>query len=144
MISHEELLKMWEADAPIDKSNLDRESVDIPKLHHKYLSILMEIKSKKIAFNHKLENIKKEKELYYSGQSTADVYKDKPFDTRLKTKAGIEKHVNTDPEVVTILQKIEYMDVLLEGVNHIMTQIQWRNSSIKSAIDWIKFTSGEL
>lgn len=144
MISHEELLKMWEADAPIDKSNLDRESVDIPKLHHKYLSILMEIKTKKIAFNHKLENIKKEKELYYSGQSTADVYKDKPFDTRLKTKAGIEKHVNTDPEVVTILQKIEYMDVLLEGVNHIMTQIQWRNSSIKSAIDWIRFTSGEL
>lgn len=144
MISHEELLKMWSEDAPIDKSNLDRESVDIPKLHHKYLSILMEIKSKKIAFNHKLENIKKEKELYYSGQSTADVYKDKPFDTRLKTKAGIEKHVNTDPEVVTILQKIEYMDVLLEGVNHIMTQIQWRNSSIKSAIDWIRFTSGEL
>lgn len=144
MISHEQLLEMWEADAPIDKSNLDRESVDIPKLHHKYLSILMEIKSKKIAFNHKLENIKKEKELYYSGQATADVYKDKPFDTRLKTKAGIEKHINTDPEVVTILQKIEYMDVLLEGVNHIMTQIQWRNSSIKSAIDWIRFTSGEL
>jgi len=144
MISHETLLEMWEADAPIDKSNLDRESVDIPKLHHKYLSILMEIKSKKIAFNHKLENIKKEKELYYSGQSTADVYKDKPFDTRLKTKAGIEKHVNTDPEVVTILQKIEYMDVLLEGVNHIMESIKWRNQNIKSTIDWVRFTSGEL
>ena len=144
MITHEELLSMWEQDSPIDKMNLDQAAVDIPKLHHKYLTVLMDIKSKKIAFVHKLDDLKKEKELYYSGQATSDVYKEKPFDLRLKTKSGVEKHVNTDPEVIKLSQRIEYMDVLIEGVNHIMTQIQWRNSSIKSAIDWSKFTSGEL
>ena len=143
-MTHEELLSSWEADAPIDKMNLDSAATDIPKLHHKYLSILMDIKSKKIAFTHRLEDLRKEKELYYSGQSTADVYKEKPFDLKLKTKGGIEKHVNTDPEVVGLLQKLEYMDVLIEGVNHILTQIQWRNSSIKAAIDWSRFTSGSL
>ena len=144
MMTHEELLGMWEADAPIDKINLDTAAVDIPKLHHKYLSILMDIKSKKIAFTHRLEELRKDKELYYSGQATSDVYKDKPFDLKLKTKGGIEKHVNTDPEVIGLLQKLEYMDVLIEGVNHILTQIQWRNSSIKSAIDWARFQSGGL
>jgi len=143
-MTHEELLGMWEADAPIDKINLDTAAVDIPKLHHKYLSILMDIKSKKIAFTHRLEELRKDKELYYSGQATSDVYKDKPFDLKLKTKGGIEKHVNTDPEVIGLLQKLEYMDVLIEGVNHILTQIQWRNSSIKSAIDWARFQSGGL
>ena len=144
MMTHEELLEMWEADAPIDKHNLDEESVKIPKLHHKYLRVLMEFKSKKIAFQHKLEETKKDKELYYSGQATADVYKERPFDLKLKTKGGIEKHVNTDAEVVALLQKIEYMDVMIEGVQHIMTQIQWRNQHVRSAIDWNRFTSGSL
>lgn len=144
MMTHDELLDMWETDAPIDKSKLDDASTDIPVLHHKYLRMLMDIKSKKIAFNHKLEDLRKEKELYYSGQATADVYKEKPFDTRLKTKSGVEKHVNTDPEVVQLLQRIEYMDILIEGLNHILEQIKWRNSMVKSSIDWIRFTSGEL
>ena len=104
----------------------------------------MDLKTKKIAYSHKLESIRKDKELYYTGQATSDEYKDKPFDLKLKTKSGIEKHINTDPEVVKLLQRIEYMDILLEGVSHILDQIKWRNQSIRSAIDWIKFTSGEL
>jgi len=144
MITHEQLLSMWEEDAGIDKVNLDREATNIPKLHHKYLTILLDIRAKKIAYNHKLEELKKEKELYYSGQANPDDYKEKPFDLKLKTKAGVEKHVNTDPEVVDLLKKIEYMDILLEGANHILEQIKWRNGSIKSAIDWARFTSGSL
>ena len=143
-MTHEQLLSMWEQDAGIDKTRLDDEAVNIPNLHHKYLRILMDTKSKRIAFIHRLETLKKDKELYYSGQATADVYKEKPFDLKLKTKGGIEKHVNTDPEVINMLQKIEYFDVLIQGIEHIMTQIQWRNSTIKSAIDFMRFTSGEL
>ena len=143
-MTHEQLLSMWEQDAGIDKTRLDDEAVNIPNLHHKYLRILMDTKSKRIAFVHKLETLKKDKELYYSGQATSDVYKEKPFDLKLKTKGGIEKHVNTDPEVINMQQKIEYYDVMIQGVEHIMTQIQWRNSTIKSAIDFMKFTSGEL
>ena len=109
MLTHDELLKLWEEDAAIDKTNLDAASVDVPKLHHKYLSMLMELKAKKIAIFHKLDTLKKDKELYYSGQATAEEYKEKPFDLKLKTKSGIEKHVNTDPEVVALEQRIEYI-----------------------------------
>ena len=144
MITHNQLLEMWEEDVNIDKHRLDDESLNIPKLHHKYLALLMDIKSKRIAFNHQLEDIKREKELYYSGQATAAVYKEKPFDTKLKTKAGIEKHVNTDHEVVKLEEKIEYMNILIEGVNHILENVKWRNQNIKSAIDWSRFQSGEL
>lgn len=143
-LTHSKLLEMWEEDAGIDKTVLDDEAVSIPKLHHKYLSLLMNTKAKKIALTHQLEDVKKDKELYYSGQATADQYKEKPFDLKLKTKGGIDKHVNTDPEVVKILQRIEYMDILIEGLGHIMTQIQWRNQHIKNALDWTKFTSGSL
>ena len=61
MITHEQLLAMWEEDAVIERTQLDRESLAIPKLHHKYLQILMDIRSKKVAFTHQLETLKKEK-----------------------------------------------------------------------------------
>ena len=144
VMTHDELLALWDKDTEIDKTSLDDESLAIPKLHHKYLTLYLKIKTNKIAYEHKLEALRKDKELYYSGQATSDVYKDKPFDTRLKTKAGIQKHVDTDPEVVVLLQKLEYANVLLEGLNHILQQIQWRNQHIKSAIDWIKFQSGGI
>ena len=144
MLTHEQLLSMWEEDAPIDKTELDSAAVNAPKLNHKYLSQLMDLKAKKIALSHKLESIKKDKELYYSGQATADIYKEMPFDLKLKTKAGVEKHVNTDPEVTQLEQRIEYINILLEGLNHILEQIKWRNQSIKNAIDWARFTSGSL
>ena len=143
-MTHDELLELWEQDAGFDKTRLDDEALSIPKLHHKYLSIYMKFKTRKVALDHQLEDLRKEKELYYSGQATADVYKSKPFDTKLKTKSGVDKHVNTDPEVVKILQKIEYNSILLEGCTHILEQIKWRGQSIKSAIDWARFTSGEL
>ncbi|MCG7944945.1 MAG: recombination mediator protein UvsY [Candidatus Thiodiazotropha taylori] len=143
-MTHDELLALWDKDTEIDKTSLDDESLAIPKLHHKYLTIYLKIKANKIAYEHKLEILRKDKELYYSGQATSDIYKDKPFDIRLKTKAGVQKHVDTDPEVVVLLQKLEYMNVLLEGLNHILQQIQWRNQHIKSAIDWIKFQSGGI
>ena len=142
--THDELLQEWEKDCDIDKAQLDKESLHVPKLHHKYLSILMDIKSRKIALNHRLESLRKDKELYYSGQATASAYKDQPFDLKLKTKSGVEKHVNTDPEVVAILEKLEYMEVLQEGVIHILEQIKWRGNTIKNAIDWARFTSGSL
>jgi hypothetical protein len=143
-MTHEDLLLLWEKDAEIDRHKLDDESLHVPKLHHKYLSIYLDIKSKKIALIHRLENLKKEKELYYSGQATSDVYKEQPFDLKLKTKSGVEKHVNTDPEVNKLIQRIEYMDVMIDGVQHIMDQIKWRSSSIKNAIDYLRFTSGGL
>jgi len=141
-LTHEQLLSEWEKDAEIDKHHLDDVSSNVPSLHHKYLSIYLDLKARKIAFTHKLESIRKDKELYYSGQATSDAYKERPFDLKLKTKSGIEKHVNTDPEVIQLLQRIEYMDVLIEGTNHILTQIQWRNQHIKNALDHMKFVSG--
>ena len=143
-MTHDELLELWEQDAGFDKTRLDDEALSIPKLHHKYLSFYMKFKSRKVALDSMLEEAKRDKELYYTGQATADKYKEKPFDLKLKTKSGIEKHVNTDPEVQKLLQKIDYNSILLEGCQHILEQIKWRGQSIRSAIDWTRFTSGEL
>ena len=40
MITHEQLLDLWEKDAEIDKNNLDTTAASVPKLHHKYLKLV--------------------------------------------------------------------------------------------------------
>lgn len=135
---------MWESDSSVDRHNLDREALNTAKLHHKYLSIYMDIKARRILLLKKFDVLRRDKESYYQGHATADIYKDKPFDVKVKTKAGIERYVSADPEIQDIQSKIEYADMLIEGVMFIMEQIKWRGHQIKNAIDWARFQSGGM
>jgi hypothetical protein len=144
MITHEQLLELWEQDSTIDRHNLDKEALHVAKLHHKYLTHYMEVKARRIALIARLDVLRRDKEQYYSGQSTADKYKDAPFDTKIRTKAGIERYVNADPEFQACGAKIEYADLLLEGISHILESIKWRSQAVKNAIEWAKFQSGAL
>lgn len=142
MLTHEELLQTWEQDAAMDKHQLDGEALNVAKLHSKYLKIFMDVKARRIALVSRQEVLLRDKTAYYGGQATSDKYKDKPFDTKVRTKAEIGRYVDADPEVQEVQQKIVYCDMMLEGLSFIMDSIKWRNQSIKNAIDWARFTSG--
>ena len=133
---------MWEKDAHIDKHQLDNSAAEVPKLHHRYLAIHLDVRARRIALISRLEVLTRDKTAYYGGQATADKYKEKPFDLKVRTKAEISRYVDADPEVQSVQQKIEYADLLLEGTTHILDSIKWRNQSIKNAVDWARFTSG--
>ena len=143
MMTHEQLLEMWQTDAGINKTTLDDEALNIPKLHHKYLQILMEIRSKKIAYQHKLEDLKKDKELYYSGQAEADVYKEKPFDLKI-LKPDVDKYLESDDEYVLKKTKVDYLETIVNYLDQVLRQIQNRTFQIKNAIEWKRFTSGAI
>lgn len=142
MLTHEELLTEWEEDSVIDKHQLDNAATTVPKLHHKYLKYYMEIKARRIALVSKLDVLIKDKSAYYGGQATADKYKEKPFDIKIRTKIEIQRYVDADPEIQAVQQKIEYSDLMLQGVEFILESIKWRNQSIKNAIEWARFTAG--
>lgn len=143
-MKHDELLKMWEEDSKIDNVDLNKTSHSIPKLHSKYLKILIDAKASKIAIGHKIESTKKDLELYYSGQAPASVYKAKPFPTVLKTKSAIEQHVNTDPSIIQLRDKLEYLDVIIECCEFIMKQIFQMSFVIKNMIEFMRFREGTL
>ena len=143
-MKHDELLDMWEKDCKIDEQYLNTSSSDIPKLHSKYLRILIEAKARKMALLHKIEEVRKELEIYYSGQASAEVYKQRPFPLQLKTKSAIEQHVNTDPKMVGLLEKIEYQDVIVECTEFIMKQIHQQSFIIKNMIEFMRFREGSI
>ena len=59
---------MIEQDMKIDSTSLDRESLNVPQLHNKYLCILMDEKLISKKFESDLAVLKKNKWLYYSGK----------------------------------------------------------------------------
>jgi len=142
MLTHEELSALWEKDAHIDKHQLDMEAIRIPLLHQKYLDHYLQVRARRIALESRLEVLQRDKSAYYAGQATSDKYKDKPFDLKVRTKAEIMRYVEADEDVQAITQKIQYCDLLIEGLNFILESIKWRNQSIKNAISWAQFTAG--
>ena len=142
IMKHDFLLSEWEKDSEINDIDLNKSSKNIPKIHAKYLGILANHKAMRISLNHKDESLRKDLEIYYSGQATADVYKKKPFDLKLKSKAAIDKHVSTDPQIISIRNKLEYIDVIIEATEYILKQISQQNFVIKNIIDFEKFRNG--
>ena len=141
-LKHEEILDHWEKDCVIDINDLSKSSVSVPKLHGKYLRMLIDCKTRKISIGHRIEQKKKDLEIYYSGQATAAVYKARPFPTKLKTQAAIQQHVSTDPSLIGLRDKIEYINVMIESLEYIMKQITNMNFTIKNILEWEKLRNG--
>ena len=72
MLTLENILEEWQKDCQIDENNLDVSSIEIAKLHAKYLEMLSitKLKLKKTELNQKI--LLKEKWLYYNGKLTED------------------------------------------------------------------------
>ncbi len=96
----EELLELWRQDCDIDRTEPDRELLNIPKLHSKYLNILSRhrLLSKESEF--KYNKMKKVKWEYYTGKLDDDDLKERgwePFPFVLKSE--INTYLDSDEDL---------------------------------------------
>jgi hypothetical protein len=135
---------MVEKDMPIDETCLDKESLNIPRLHNKYLNILQDEKlvlhKYKIDF-FKLQKIKWE---YYNGKLDEETLREKgwePFQLRI-LKQDLDLYMNSDDDLVAANskvhlqeEKVNYLESIIKGLNN-------RQYHIRDAITWRKFING--
>ena len=139
----EELQQSVDKDFKLDDTELDTESTKIPLLHNKYLqhynkfSLLL----KKAEYEHKV--MQRQKWEYYTGKAPQQVYAEKPFNLKI-LKTDIDKYMESDPELVKLKQKVEYVSTVIDFLESTIKQISNRGFQIKNAIDWRKFTSGAI
>ena len=136
-----EIENLWEEDSKVDPDNLHLESIKIPSLHAKYHQIHNNISLLKKIEENKLATLEKEKWLYYSGKSSPEVYKEKPFDHRVM-KQDLDKYLRSDEDIVKVITKIQYFQLMLNYLESILKTLHNRTFVIKNAIDWSKFVSG--
>ena len=136
MITLNEIQEMWEDDCKLDELNLGQESTKIPELHAKYLNMLttfkLQLRKNKSNFRGELtqEELNKLGWEQYLGNA--------PLNNQMN------EYLDSDPDVIKMNDKVEYIEACLTQLDYIMRSINSRSFDIKNAIEWSKFTSGVL
>jgi len=141
------ILDMWSSDSVIGQTSLDESSRQTPILHAKYLELLSlaKLKVKKAEQDQKV--LLKDKWLYYNGKMDQDQIVDKgwkpdPFDGLKILKGEMDYYYDSDPEIQQSVEKIEYLKTIIDTLNEIMNNINWRHQTISNMIKWRIFESG--
>ena len=140
----ESLRTMVQSDLKIDESNLHTESIKTPQLHNKYLVFYQnsKLELEKLELEEKI--LKKDKWLYYTGkigQDDLESYGWEPFDYNI-LKTDVPMFIDADKDIQKIRAKNSLQRMLVDYLENVIKIITGRQWSIKSAIEWIKFTQG--
>ncbi len=141
------ILDTWSSDSVIGQSSLDESSRQTPILHAKYLELLSlaKLRLKKAEQDQKI--LLKDKWLYYNGKMDQEQIGDKgwkpdPFDGLKILKGEMDYYYDADPEIQQSVEKIEYLKTIIDTLNEIMNNINWRHQTISNMIKWRIFESG--
>jgi hypothetical protein len=140
----DELRAMIKRDLTMDQTELDIESMKTPQLHNKYLILYMDEKLILGKYESDLNILKKEKWLYYTGKMSQEELDERnwePFDL-VVLKTDIDKFLNSDEDIIKISNKILFQREKVNYLENVVKIVNNRQWSIRSVIDWIKFTNG--
>jgi len=139
----EKLQEEADKDLKINDTELDIESLKTPQLHNKYLKHFNKFKLMLTKAETDLSVLKRDKWEYYTGKSSPEVYKEKPFDLKIM-RTDLDKYLDSDEELQKAIQKVKYLETVIDFLERTLRQISNRTFTIKNAIDWRKFTSGAI
>jgi hypothetical protein len=140
----EDIMNEWKQDSHIDKTSLDDESLKIPKLHHKYYTMLITERAILRKLEAEMKTLELEKYEFYTMGHT-DETKDKGWRLPPKgmiLKADIPMYMKADQDIIDLSLKTGVAQEKIEFLESIIKSFQNRGFNIKSAIDFIKFTNG--
>lgn len=141
----DQLQQEWEVDSVIDDIHLDNSVLASPKLHSKYLKIMVNTKLKLTQMNSKYNQLKKAKFRYYRGEMSREELKEHNWDQWQGTKplkSEMDQFLEGDEDLNNLEVKIEYLKTMIYALESILGQIKSRDWEIKSAITWKMFLAG--
>lgn len=142
----DELNQSWEKDCDININNLDVESLKTPNIHAKYLKVLMAYKMKLSALKTEYNILRQKKFRYYRGEMGKAELEENGWDQWQGVKplkSDMNEFLEGDQDLNRLTIKCEYLENMVQAVEHIMNQIKARDWQIKNAIEWKKFIAGQ-
>lgn len=141
----EQLQEMWDKDCEIDDNYLGENSTATPKLHAKYVKILVQVKLKHTKLQSDYLLLRKNKFRLYRGELSRDELTQLGWDQWQGVKPlknEMDEFLSGDAELVTIKMKIDYLETMIYFLESVLQQIKARDWQIKTAVEWKKFLAG--
>ena len=143
-INIEDIKKEWDKDCLISNTDLGNESLNIGRLHNKYIKELFSARIEFEDVNIKYDELYKLKTDYFLGRLTKEKLEE------LKWEINHHKYLKVDLDIILKsdrnLNEIRRIVILksekIKFLEEIIKQIHNRNYQIKNKIDWEKFMSG--
>jgi hypothetical protein len=141
----EEMQDMWDADCQIDDNYLGEQSTATPKLHAKYVRLLVNIKLKHTKLQSDYNMLRKAKFRYYRGELSRDELEAvgwvqwqgiKPL------KNEMDEFLTGDTDLNTMKVKLDYLETMIYFLESVMKQLQSRDYQISTAVKWKMFLAG--
>ena len=129
------LNEMWEKDSQLNDEKLDHDSLEIPKLHAKYLRLYNNFNTLKDQAELDVKRTYRQRWEYYTGKA------DKPFPLKL-IKTDVPIYLEADEVYSKSVLKLKYYNQMVEALKAIMQAINNRSFYIKNAIEFAKFLKG--
>lgn len=141
----EDILSEWKVDAEIDKTELTDESVKIPKLHHKYLKMLMDEVLLYKKLNVEYKQLYKAKWEYYLGFISEDELKERGWKPNLLKilRSDVDIYLNSDVDLSNNKLRQDYQEQKIKALEEIIKSINNRNFTIKNSVEWARFQHGQ-
>jgi hypothetical protein len=140
----DQILKNWESDSVIDQTEPGKELIKIPTLHNKYLTILTKHKIASKKANYDYLRMKKTKWEYYTGKMSQEELEEhgwEPF--RYTLKSDISTYLESDNDLIKLLEKKVYHDECVSVVEAIMSELKSRTFQLRDFCQWERFIGGQ-
>jgi hypothetical protein len=141
----EQIQDMWETDAEIDDNYLGENSTATPKLHAKYIKLLVQAKLKLTKVQSDYNLMRKAKFRYYRGEMSREELTDLDWTQWQGVKPlknEMDEFLTGDGDLNTLRVKIDYLETMIYLLESILGQIKARDWQIKSGIEWKRFLAG--
>ena len=140
-----EIQEMWDIDCVIDQNHLGEQATESPKLHAKYLRLLIDFKLKLTKTKIDYAEHRKIKFRYYRGEMSRDELKAlgwEQWQGIKPLKNEMDELLGGDSELNKLNARSEYLETGIYMLESIMNQIKSRDWEIKSHIEWKRFLAG--
>ena len=134
----------WGKDVEIDSTELGNESLKIPKLHSKYINILVAERLLLRKLESELKILKRDKfEMFTMGATKEQQELGWSLPPRgVVLKQDIPIYMESDREIINISLRIGMQQEKVDLLESIIRSIQNRGYQLKTSLDFLRFTMG--
>ena len=141
----EQLQTEWDNDCQIDDNYLGEYSTATPKLHAKYIKLLVNVKLKHTKIQSDYNMLRKNKFRLYRGELSRDELTNLGWEQWQGVKPlknEMDEFLSGDTELNTMRVKIDYLETMIYFLESILGQLKARDWQIKTHVEWKKFLAG--